>query len=145
METVRLIYSSRAFRHLDSREINVIQECSHRLNSYCGVTGILYFSNNYFLQYLEGNETDVDRTYERITKDQRHTDLKLVDHGAIKCRHFSEWAMAYVPESDKISTFLNKYTNDDRFNPHLLSAATTVELIFELRSFLPDAHYDGAL
>ena len=142
MDIARLIYNSRSLEHCDTREINKILECSERLNASCGVTGILYFSNNNFLQYLEGDEADVARTYERITQDNRHTDIQLVDKSTIQNRQFSDWAMAYVPESDKIAPILEKHMDGKAFNPQAMSTPSTLELIFELRTLLPKAHYD---
>jgi len=124
-----------------SFSINILHT-SNQLNLANGITGILYFSSQYFLQYLEGENSHVESTYERICRDPRHTNLRIVDRAAIDSRDFSSWSMAYVPKSDILIPLNLEFMNGTDFNPKEISNTEALELVFKLRSLLPQAHYE---
>lgn len=72
MRLVQLIYVSTATHELDANEIQKILDSSRRHNTPQQVTGLLLYSRNSFMQVLEGEETAVDETMKRITKDTLH-------------------------------------------------------------------------
>ncbi len=47
-------------------------------NPALGITGVLCFSEGIFLQVLEGGRSAVNRLYNRIAADPRHTDVELL-------------------------------------------------------------------
>lgn len=51
---VRLLYASRAANEFDADAINQILAQSKRVNQEHGVTGLLCYSGNLFMQVLEG-------------------------------------------------------------------------------------------
>ena len=144
MQLARLIYTSTASDRCDQKQVEEILEVSMKLNAVNGITGILYYSSKYFMQYLEGNAEKVDETYARLARDDRHHCLRLVERAAIQQREFEDWNMAYVPKS-KIITPLNlKFMRGTEFNPREISSSEAVELTKKLRELLPKAHYDSA-
>lgn len=141
MELTRLIYASTACEICDYNEVNKILGRSQELNSTNNVTGILYFSDKYFLQYLEGDIRDVNDAYNRILLDNRHTALRLIDLVTITQREFAEWAMAYIPKSELIEPLNSEFTNCRDFSPAELSAVDALKMILQLQSILSKAHY----
>lgn len=137
----RIVYTSAATDLCDQNEIDCILVDSKKLNAENGITGILYFSNNFFIQYFEGVGTEVDSTFSRIERDNRHTDLRVVLQGDTKEREFGDWSMAYVPESEVLQPLNNKYMHGSKFNPVGIPADTALEMIMELKLQLPKAHY----
>jgi len=68
----RLIYLSYARPGIGYSDLRDIMDKSEVNNAKAGVTGMLCFGNNIFLQILEGNRKIVNQTYHRIVQDDRH-------------------------------------------------------------------------
>ncbi len=100
----RLTYASRnrlncAPEQMQS-EIDSILQVSVRNNRPVGVTGALLFSADCFAQTLEGQLQEVQRVYERIQLDMRHSDTVILEAGMIDRRDFPDWSMAYAGRLD---------------------------------------------
>jgi len=141
VDLARLIYTSTASAQCSDADVKRILEVSIRLNAINGVTGILYYSHQYFMQYLEGRQSEVVATYERLSGDNRHHSLRLVETSGISVREFDEWSMAYVPKSEILTPLHLEFMQGAEFNPHLISAQQAMELTLALRDLLPAAHY----
>lgn len=70
-------------------------------NKQLAITGILLLIQGKFVQYIEGPAEEIDRVYESINQDKRHTDLILLDSGELNERQFEDWAMAYKEVENK--------------------------------------------
>ena len=88
-----LVYISDRVNVGDKEEIKDILEVCNRNNS-GKITGALLYSSSRFLQYLEGDYKLIRSTYEKISKDVRHTNVKLLIFSPIEQRMFPGWAMA---------------------------------------------------
>ncbi len=98
---INLVYMSRAqsaFATREARHQLKIQASSYNATHH--ITGLLIFSQGFFLQILEGPETQVDDLYTRISADPRHGDIVLLTRTMISIRHFSEWALGIVDTED---------------------------------------------
>ncbi|MGD0720526.1 MAG: BLUF domain-containing protein [Roseiarcus sp.] len=84
---------------LFSTEVDAILASAQRNNSLNGVTGALIFNAGVFAQVLEGARADVEATFERIQRDDRHSDVVVLAFEAIECRAFPSWSMAFVGRS----------------------------------------------
>ncbi len=144
MEQSKLIYTSTACDHCDSAEIDKILETARKVNLEKGITGVLYFSSNYFMQYLEGDTGSVEEIYSRIAQDDRHTNIRLVDTASIEERKFADWAMAYIPQSDVLVPIHMKFMDSTEFNPEAITADNATDIVWELYAQLPSAHYEGS-
>lgn len=111
----RLIYASRPVSSPSPDQIATILETARRKNNEEGVTGLLYFNQRTFLQALEGTREAVNRTFQRIGKDVRHTDVTLLFYAAIQSRAFSDWAMVYLTESEASQAAIRRF--DAEGNP----------------------------
>ena len=89
----RLIYKSRSVKTLDWDIVKSITSASEANNNRCGVTGVLLASATHFLQSLEGNFEDVNATFRRIARDERHTDMSIVSFSVVDARLFGGWGM----------------------------------------------------
>ena len=74
----RLIYCSRATQDLSPDELVALLEVSRRNNDATGLSGMLLYCSQSFLQVLEGDPDALAVTYARILADDRHTQLRLL-------------------------------------------------------------------
>lgn len=92
---IRLIYASTALSAWGTEDLlKLLKECRAH-NSAKNITGILLFSNNTFLQVLEGDEASVNSMYALIEKDPRHTDVTIIEKQPIIERAFPYWSMGF--------------------------------------------------
>lgn len=70
-------------------------------NKRLAITGILLLIQGKFVQYIEGQATEIDKVYESIKKDSRHNELVLLDCGELESRQFKDWSMAYKKVGDE--------------------------------------------
>ncbi|WP_276309850.1 BLUF domain-containing protein [Chromatocurvus halotolerans] len=74
----------------------ILQEASDR-NMRRAVTGLLISDEEYFLQILEGRLAVLSGLFEKIYKDHRHYDVRLVLFHAVDSRLFKKWSMGSLP------------------------------------------------
>ncbi len=107
---IRLIYASTALNEWETEDLlKLLKECRAH-NSAKNITGILLFSNNTFLQVLEGDEASVTSMFALIEKDPRHTDVTIIEKQHITERSFPYWSMGFE------SVDSNQLTNIPGFN-----------------------------
>jgi hypothetical protein len=95
MALIHLIYVSTASIDYDDDELDRMLESSVRHNTSQHVTGMLLYARGNFIQVLEGEDTAVDETYDRIAKDPRHKGLIVIEREPIKKRDFDQWNMGF--------------------------------------------------
>ena len=76
--------------------IRGILATSRRNNARDGITGGLLFSDGCFAQVLEGPLDALERAFERIQCDERHSDVTVLQSGPIPARDFPDWSMAFA-------------------------------------------------
>ena len=69
---------------------------SKTYNQANAITGCLLYYGDEFIQLIEGDQKTVQDLYQRIIKDQRHTDIIFLGENQITERTFSDWNMAYL-------------------------------------------------
>lgn len=67
---------------------------SDRNNRRDHVSGVLARHEDLFLQALEGARVDLDRLLDRLRRDPRHGDVRLLAYGPVEERAFAAWGMA---------------------------------------------------
>ena len=115
----RMCYASTATAKCNSLQVGSILEAAFRNNAELDVTGALFFGNNYFLQFLEGPRDNVNLIYHKISLDDRHTRLQILEFKEVGCRYFEEWSMKYVRFPHVIAKILRE-SRLKEFNPYLL-------------------------
>ena len=63
------------------------------------VTGALMYTDAGFVQVLEGPRDVLERTFERIEADPRHTDVTILSFIPIHRRSFPDWPMGFCGHS----------------------------------------------
>jgi hypothetical protein len=97
----RLIYCSQAIDDVSPDELIALLEQARARNSANGLTGMLLYCSQSFLQVLEGDEEALRETYARIEADGRHGNLRLLAEGEITVRAFPDWAMGFEHVDDE--------------------------------------------
>jgi hypothetical protein len=129
---VRLMYASRAVPAIDHEELLSILRKSKNNNPGLGVTGVLCFSEGIFLQVLEGGRSSVNKLYNRIASDSRHTDVELLCYEEIGERKFAGWSMGQVNMSRMNPALLLKYSERPTLDPFSVSGHVSMALFQEL-------------
>jgi hypothetical protein len=129
---VRLLYASRASSPTDASVYDSILEQSRVRNPKLGITGILCFSENLFIQVLEGGRDEVCELYNTIVRDGRHQHVRILGFEEIRERRFGNWTMGQVNLAKVNPALLLKYGERAELNPFEGSAHATLALLDEL-------------
>jgi hypothetical protein len=129
---VRLMYVSRAVPAMDAEELVAILRKSRAHNPALGITGVLCYSEGIFLQVLEGARGAVNRLYNGIATDPRHTDVELLTYEEIGERQFAGWSMGQVNLGRLNPALLLKYSERPVLDPYAVSGAVSMALFKEL-------------
>ena len=70
----------------------IVRSAKHN-NAKLGVTGVLLFDHDRFVQVIEGDKSALDKLFNVIKQDPRHHDIKVLFDTPIKAREFAEWNM----------------------------------------------------
>ncbi|MCR9146808.1 MAG: BLUF domain-containing protein [Rhodobacteraceae bacterium] len=103
MPLKQIVYASRPFG-FDQAMLNGILVDARRANARDDITGALICRGDLYLQMLEGPEAAVTACYERIRKDDRHTEAQRLVDRSIDTRLFPGWAMRDDPANSWIWT-----------------------------------------
>lgn len=100
-----LIYRSLATQPVTEEVLKDILSQSRERNPGMGITGMLLYFDNKFMQLLEGEESEVKLLYKGICKDSRHTAVATLKEGPASNRLFPEWSMSFrSPSPDEIAS-----------------------------------------
>jgi hypothetical protein len=87
-----------------------------------------------FIQALEGGRAEVNQLYSKVSRDDRHTDVTLLEYAEISERRFPGWRMGRV-DLDKVNTaVVLKYSEKPRLDPFGMSGSVALKLLEELAS-----------
>lgn len=90
-----LVYVSMAADNLSKEDRLAILATSREHNAKLGITGMLLFKDDNFMQVLEGEEATVRELYERIKLDPRHRGIVTLVEGHREERRFADWSMGF--------------------------------------------------
>jgi hypothetical protein len=93
MRIKSLTYVSKARPGLRDDDIAAIHHIALDLNVLDGITGLLIYNGERFLQIVEGAEDAVDDLLRRLLADPRHSELTVVDERFIGQPQFPDWSM----------------------------------------------------
>ena len=129
---VRLLYASRAAKTHSARAITAILAECQRNNPQRGITGVLCYSDEIYLQVLEGGRDAVCDTFNAIVRDERHESVRLLSFEEISERRFGGWSMGQVNIGKINSSLLLKYAEKAELNPFSVSGKVSMALLEEL-------------
>ena len=90
-----LTYASRASNQISYNEIRGILLKSRSNNPIQKISGLLIYKCGHFMQYLEGDEDNVNQLFEKIKCDSRHSEVLILKTGFQEMRQFADWGMAF--------------------------------------------------
>jgi hypothetical protein len=97
---IQITYISRATEPMTAEQLlALLQQCLVN-NASSGVTGMLLYGNETFLQVLEGEDKVVDRLVEKIKNDPRHFKVQFLHRRPIERRQYTDWSMGFKRVSD---------------------------------------------
>ncbi|RYH70482.1 MAG: BLUF domain-containing protein [Alcaligenaceae bacterium] len=140
----RLIYRSKAAL-ISPSDISDILRVSQTNNAVRGITGAMLFSDGWFVQYLEGGQSALDRLQVSLRADARHSDVRQLDSGYTSSRIFTAWSMTLVEWDQGTKHLLEVFLGSDAASLERLSG-TDIAAMFRalslggyIRSF-PGSH-----
>ncbi len=129
---VRLLYASRVVEGADQTLLDSIMAESRAHNPRAGITGILCYSGNIFLQVLEGSRREVSHLYNRIASDERHSDVEILHFEEVTERIYSNWTMGQVNLNKLNPSTLLKYSEKPELDPFAVAGKMSMALLDEL-------------
>lgn len=96
MALLQMIYASQPFGFDEVMLAGILLD-ARRGNTLNDVTGALIVRDDLYLQLLEGPPEMVEAAYERINRDDRHTNMRRIVHRRVKERMFPTWSMLDDP------------------------------------------------
>ena len=129
---VRLLYASRPTTPLTPSLQDSILEQSRARNPKLGITGILCFSEDTFIQVLEGGRDEVCELYNTIVRDGRHQHVRILGFEEIRERRFGNWTMGQVNLAKVNPSLLLKYGERPEWNPFICSGQASLALLDDL-------------
>lgn len=131
----RLVYYSRnrvkQGAELDA-EIRDILAKSQRNNGPAGVTGALMFNAGCFAQVLEGERDVLESTFERIQKDERHSDVSLLAFEPVAARGFARWSMGFVGARTDLAAAYAHVSAGSGFDPSRATGDQVLQTLHDL-------------
>lgn len=132
MKLVRLIYASHLAAPLNKLQTQAILGASERNNAANGITGFLCISPKYALQCLEGSREEVNQLYNKIARDDRHSEPTILRYVEPWRRLFPEWHMGYSSELSSAAPDSSRWRDGTGFNPYLVESDLIENVIEEL-------------
>jgi len=129
---VRCLYASRATAQLAAPVVDSILEQSRKNNPRQGITGMLCFFDDIFVQVLEGGRDEVCELFNAIVRDDRHSNVRMLTYEEISERRFGSWTMGQVNIATVNPSLLLKYSEKAVLDPFSCSGHATMALLDEL-------------
>ena len=118
----QIIYSSRPLG-FDKDTVQQILVSSCKNNQSVEVTGLLIYSEDQYLQLLEGPTPALEETFSKIKSDTRHDNIIVLKEDFTDRRLFSSWTMRPQPldvmmfeEDDIKNGLIERFSPSQAFN-----------------------------
>jgi len=132
----RIIYCSQATHDFAPDELVELLELSRRNNQRAGLSGMLLYSSQSFLQVLEGDAAALASTYARIGVDDRHDKVRLLLDAEVSAPLFPDWTMGFEHvDEDELADGLDGFTPETDYplvNPDLITNAAVAQTLLKL-------------
>ncbi|MEM7612960.1 MAG: BLUF domain-containing protein [Pseudomonadota bacterium] len=129
---ISLTYASRANPDVSSQDFKQILDQAQENNLAAGITGMLTFNKEYFLQTIEGPRAQINGLLAKLIGDRRHYDLQVIECLEISARSWAEWSMNYATPTTENNAIYLRYSTTKDFNPYLLNADSARALLRDL-------------
>ena len=88
-----ITYYSKRPSNSNETDINDILLQSNMNNNKSNISGVLLYSSDFFVQYIEGDKVEIFELFNKIKQDKRHIEVHLIETGEIENKIFPSWAM----------------------------------------------------
>jgi hypothetical protein len=132
----RIIYCSQATSDVSPQELVELLELSRDNNQAAGLSGMLLYCSQSFLQVLEGDDDALVATYARILADDRHANLRMLMNAEVAAPMFPDWTMGFEHVDDEeLADDLDGFTPATEYplvNPDLITNAGVAMTLLNL-------------
>jgi Sensors of blue-light using FAD len=132
----RLIYCSQASHDFSPDELIALLAIARRNNESKGLSGMLLYCSQSFLQMLEGEPAELAAAFARISADDRHSGLRLLLDADVPGPMFPDWSMGFDHVDDEeMADELEGYTPATQYplmNPDLITNAGVAQTLLTL-------------
>lgn len=90
-----MLYVSSATFTMNGVQLHELRQESHRNNAEHGVTGILFYIDRVFLQFIEGPNAAIDQLYSNVSRDDRNSAIVITLDRTVSQRAFPSWSMGF--------------------------------------------------
>lgn len=132
----QLIYLSQATAPFGDAQLQLLLARVRVTNARHGITGLLLYGNEQFLQVLEGERTTVHACYARIQQDARHRDVTVFIDQAVPDRTFPTWHMAFAPLPQQAFLELTDYLTHGKLQAPAITSLYTDAYLSDLLEFV---------
>ena len=131
-----IVYFSSWTEPFREEDLSTVLEQSRRNNNKTGITGVILYVRGNVIQVLEGEKEAINTLYQRIERDQRHTNIIPVLNRPITQRLFAAWSMGYetitTRQLEEIRTIVDLDNNETAGTPsddHII--LKTIKVFYE--------------
>ncbi|MEI7531555.1 MAG: BLUF domain-containing protein [Betaproteobacteria bacterium] len=106
----QLTYVSKTLRSWSKAEIYDLAFRSSGANMKLGVSGILVYKDNSFMQVLEGKKNSVTALFKKIETDLRHQEVTLLNEVELEKADYRDWSMTFLnPDTKKFTNVASAF------------------------------------
>ena len=132
----RIVYASQATYDVGPDELIELLSAARDRNGQAGLSGMLLYCSQSFLQLIEGEPAAIEATYARILRDDRHTNLRLLVDEEVSAPMFGDWSMGFEHVDDEeLADELDGFTPALRYplvNPDLVTNGGVAQTLLSL-------------
>ncbi len=129
---IRCLYVSRPTDRVSSALISSIIAQAARKNPPLQITGLLCFTEDLFMQVIEGSRESIGILLASLYRDSRHKNLEILVYEEVSKREFEGWAMGEIDLDQVDRAVYVRHAGHARFNPYERSGGATMSLIHDL-------------
>ncbi len=104
-DLIHIVYMSFSSKALSETELNGFLATIRQKNQIQNITGLLLYSDEAFIQVIEGEKDTIHPLFKLISQDARHSSIVKLIEEPISKRNFPSWSMGYrkLEDSNKAS------------------------------------------
>ena len=135
-DLIHIVYVSFAFKDYSEKELEELLSGIRKKNALQGVTGLLLYNDQNFIQVIEGQRETIQNLFQIIEKDARHNNVVKLIEESIEQRAFPNWTMGFRRIGKKQSSRIRGFSNFlNTENPEKIIKRSTPQVMYLLDSF----------
>ena len=128
----QLIYTSHATIPFTEQELVNLLKHSRQWNELVGITGVLLYNDEHFVQVLEGSVEAIGDLYGKLLRDVRHHNVIRLTSGRIAARRFGDWTMSFHAVEPAQMAQVRGYFTPEHLDLHYQDLHTMDELLLQV-------------